>query len=384
MSDILATKYRPKKIADLVGQDHVVRILTNTIISGDLHNAYIFAGNLGSGKTSSARIFAASLNSPKGPTLEPDLSSPTIKAIFEGKSLDVIEMDAASNRGIDDIRDLKERIQYAPIECGYRFVIIDEAHALTGHAAESALKMIEEPPPRTIFIFATTDPQKMVPTIRSRCMILKFNKIHWSVLSNHLCHVADLEKMSYEKDAMKIAARLSSGSVRNSLQNLQTMHTYAGKNTITASIANECLNSVDENKYFELVDAIIGPDGSKPNAGDAFRVVDSLLGDGRDVGEVFDGLVGHLRNLLIICTSPKTNGLIDLTEDEKKRFIHQRQLLGSNSVAINFLLEAIDILADCRRQIQFNMNPQTMLEKFVIRSIVCFIGLKKQTPETTK
>lgn len=382
MSDILATKYRPRKIGDMIGQDHAVKILTNTILTKNFHHSYIFAGKFGSGKTSAARIFAASLNSPKGPTLEPDLSSAIVQSIFEGKALDVMEKDAASNRGIDEIRSLREEIMFAPIECRYRFVILDEAHALTGQAADAALKMIEEPPPNTIFIFATTDPQKIVSTIHSRSMVIKFNRVHWSALAEHLSNVATAEKIQFDPDAMRVAAKMSQGSVRNSLQNLQKMITYAGKNRITVEVANLALETVDESKYFELVDAIVGSDDGKPNAGNAYRVIDHLLGDGRDIGEVLDGFVGHLRNLLIICTSPTTAGLINLTEEEKKRYIHQRQKLGKGSVASSFLVDMIDILAQCRRHIAVNMNPQTMLETFVVKAILTFADLQKQQGAT--
>lgn len=382
MSNILATKYRPKKFADMIGQDHAVKILTNTVLNGNLHHAYIFSGKFGCGKTTAARVFAASLNSPKGPTLDPDLSAPNIQAILEGKSHDVMEMDAASNRGIDDIRQLKEQIGFSPLECRYRFVIVDEAHALTGQAAEAALKMIEEPPQNTIFVFCTTDPLKMVPTIRSRCMKVKFNKVHWTTLTDHLCKVAQAENVSFDQDAMKIAARLSQGSVRNSLQNLQTMITFAGKSKITTDLSLTALQAVDEAKFFDLVDAVLGPDGGKPNAGDAYRVIDNLLGDGRDVGEVLDGLVDHFRNLLIISTSPKTTGLINLTEEEKKRYVHQRQRLGGAQMASAYLVDMIDALAESRRQILVNLNPQTVLEKFVVKAILTYVDLQKQGAAT--
>lgn len=377
MSDILATKYRPKKLSDIIGQDHAVKILTNTILSGNFHHSYIFGGFFGSGKTSSARVFAASMNSPGGPTLDPDLSSSVVQDILLGKSADVMEMDAASNRGIDDIRSLREEIKFSPIQCKYRFVILDEAQAISGHAAEAALKMIEEPPPNTIFIFATTDPQKMISTIRSRSMVLRFNKVHWSVLHSHLCKIAELEKISYDSDALKIAARRSQGSVRNSLQNLQVLSTFSGKNKITVELATEALHFIDESIFFNLIDSITGTNGSKPNAAQAYKIIEDLLSGGRDIGEIVDGILGHLRNLLLISTCSQTSGLLYLTEEEKKRYTHQRQQIGNSANSIMFISEMIDLIAECNKQIMVNMNPQAVLENFCVKSIVSFASINK-------
>jgi len=358
--EILANKYRPKKLSDLIGQESVIRILSNSIQSGKLHHTYIFCGKFGCGKTSSARIFAASVNGKDGPTLEPDLSDPRIVEIFEGKSVDIIELDAASNRSIDDIRHLRERIRYSPVQSKYRFVIIDEAHRLTGDAAEAALKMLEEPPANCIFILCTTNPEDLKTTIHSRSMPLRFSKVAVDQLVLNLQKVAKAEGLSYDDAALKIAARLSKGSVRNSLQNLETMMTFANGAKITSEIAQQALSAVDENKYFDLVDAIL-----KPDAGEAMRIIDHLLGDGRDVGEVLDGLVGHIRTMLVIKTARDTAKLLSLTDDEKKRYVHQCQ-----SLSIPFLLQMIDYLAEVYKGISLNLNAQTMLEKFVVCSII--------------
>jgi len=357
---VLANKYRPKKIADLIGQDAVTKVLTNSITSGKLHHAYIFAGKFGCGKTSAARILAASVNGKNGPDLTPDMEDPDIQAIFEGKSIDIKEIDAASQRSIDDIRELKEAIRYAPLRLKYRFVIIDEAHRLTGAAAEAALKMIEEPPAGVIFILCTTDADKLKDTIHSRCMPLRFNKVSWDQIFLNLKKVAAAENLDCDENALKMAARLSKGSVRNSLQNLQMMTTFASGQKITTEIAQQSLSAVDENKFFDLVDAIL-----KPDAGEAMRIIDQLLGDGRDVGEVLDGLVGHIRTLLVIKTAKDTAKLLFLTEDEKKRFTHQSQ-----SVTIPLLMQMFDILIKNCKGIAMNLSPQAMLESFVINAII--------------
>lgn len=357
---VLANKYRPKKLADLIGQESVVKILANSISSGKLHHAYIFAGKFGSGKTSAARIFAASVNDKKGMTLTPDLEDPDIQAIFEGKSVDIMEFDAGSKGKIEEIRDLKEAIRYAPLRSKYRFVIIDEAHRLTGAAAEAALKMIEEPPQGCIFILCTTNADDLKETIHSRCLPLRFSKVATDQLIINLNKVVKSENLSCDDAAIKIAARLSKGSVRNSLQNLQIMMTFANGQKITSDIAQQALAAIDENKYFDLVDVIL-----KPDAGEAMRIIDQLLGDGRDVGEVLNGLVGHIRTLLVIKTAKDTAKLLFLTDEEKKRFIHQSQ-----STSIGLILQMIDSIAEVYKGIELNLPAQTMLEKFVICIII--------------
>lgn len=375
MSDILALKYRPKKLADVVGQDAAVRVLVNSIKSGEVHHAYIFAGHFGCGKTSTARIFAASLNNPGKISLEPNLESELVQSIFEGKHPDVIEMDAAALGRIDDIRDIKERARYSPIECRYKVFIIDEAHRLSGAAAEAALKLIEEPPAETIFILCTTDPQKLKETIDSRCMSLWFNKVSWDTLFSHLKNVADQEKLKYDELALRIAAKRAKGSVRNSLQNLQMLTTFAGQEKITQEVALAALGAVSESYYFDLVDAIIEP---TPDAGKAMRTVDQLLCGGRDVGEVIDDLVGHLRNLLILTTVSSTSGLLYLTEDDKKKFTHQLSKLPPGDKGVKLMSQMISYIADINRGITLNLHPQTLMEKFVVDSIVFGAKLKKE------
>lgn len=358
--NILANKYRPKKISDLIGQDASVKILTNTILSGKLHHAYIFAGNLGSGKTSSARLFAAAVNNKSGMTLSPDLDDPDIVAIFEGKSIDIMEFDAGSKGKIEEIRDLKEQIRYAPINNKYRFVILDEAHRLTGAAAEAALKMIEEPPANCIFILCTTNAEDLKDTIHSRCMTLRFNKVSWDQLYNNLVKVAKAENVQYDDVALRFAAKLSKGSVRNSLQNLQTLMTFANGQKITAEIAQTALAAVDENKYFDLFSMI-----AKPDAGEAMRVIDHIFADGREVGDILNGLISHIRTLLVIKTAKDTSKLLFLTDEEKKKYHNQSQ-----SVTIPLLLHMLDLIAEVAKGVSLNINPQTLLEKFIICSII--------------
>lgn len=370
MSDLaFANKYRPKKMSDLVGQDHIVKILSNAILTDSLHHAYLFGGKFGCGKTSAARLLAACVNNPGGSSLTPDESNPLVQSIFEGKSIDVKEIDAASNRGIEDIRALKESISFAPLESKYKFVIIDEAHRLTDAAAEAALKMIEEPPPNVIFVLCTTDVHKLKETIYSRCQPLRFSKIAWDVIGQQLSKVAKNENLDIDENAIKIAARLSKGSMRNALQNLQMMATLAGKQKITKELAEQALGAMDEGHFFVLVDAIL-----KPDAGEAMRVIDRILSDGRDIGDVLEGLVGHLRVLMLAKTCQSTSGLVYLTEAEKKRYEMQK-----NSIHLQLVVKMIELVGDINRAINLNMSPQVALETFVVQSIIEGAYLKKSS-----
>ena len=375
-SDSLALKYRPKKISDLIGQEQATRVLTNLISNavktGELNHAYLFAGKFGCGKTSAARIFAASVNNPSGISLEPDLSQPIVQSIYEGRHIDILEQDAAALGKVDEIRAIRENIRFSPLEARYRFVILDEAHRLTDAAAEAALKMIEEPPANTIFILATTDPDKIKDTIHSRCMSVNFRSIPWEIIYQHLRKVADLEKIECDDTALKIAAKRAKGSMRSSLQNLQKLSMYAGGKKITEQTAAECLQSVSESQYFDLVDSIL-----KSDIAQAMRSIDLMLGDGREVGDVLEGLVDHLRNLLIISSCRSTSGLLVLSEDEKKKYVSQIGRFPEGTKGVQVIAEMIDLLANVRKAIFLNMNPQTMLESFVIKTIIFQAALKR-------
>ena len=247
MSSIpFSLKYRPKKLDDIIGQEVVVQTLKNSFTSKNLHHAYILEGNTGSGKTTIARIMAAMENCEKGLTLEPCGICQNCREIFDGSSIDVKEIDAASNRGIDDIRALQKEIHFSPINCRVKYIILDEAHSLTGVAAESALKMIEEPPSNVRFILCTTEPEALKPTIHGRCINFNFSKISWMELYNHLVNICKLESIQYDDDAIKMMAKASKGSARNSLQNLQTVAEFAGSNKIIADSVSKSLGVIDE------------------------------------------------------------------------------------------------------------------------------------------
>ena len=368
MSDVaFSTKYRPHKLADVVGQDVVVRILTNSFNQKQFHHAYILEGYVGSGKTTVARIMAAMENCDKGPTLEPCGECKNCKSIFVGKSLDVKEIDAASNRSIDDIRDLQEQIRFHPLECRVKYVVLDEAHSLTGIAAEAALKMIEEPPPNVRFILATTDPQLLKPTIHSRCIILSFKRINWLELFHHVCKVADAENILYDENALKLVAKTASGSARNVLQNLQTLASYAGQDKITVEYAQTVLGGVDDVILFGLIDDIVNT-----NVAGAMQRIDELVVRGRNAGKIIEGLQIHLRNLILCKVCTESVAQFGITDDEAKKYLHQ-----ANQAKPDVAAMMLDLLKEVKDAVMVNMDLQSYLIKFVIKSIIFMKKMSK-------
>jgi DNA polymerase-3 subunit gamma/tau len=375
MSDALMLKYRPHKLADVVGQEHVVQTLNNALLSKNFHHAYLFQGSFGCGKTTTARIVAAMLNceAHKGPTAEPCGKCQMCREIFEGRCNDVREINAADNRKIEDIRALVEYVRECKtLIARYKVVILDEVHALTPEAAESALKLIEEPPSNVIFILATTDAQKMKATIHSRCMPFRFGKVAWPQLLTHLKSVAEQENIEADDAALRLAARLSKGSPRNALNNLQQLITFAGGQKITAEIAQNALGAVSENDYFALVDAIVSKDASS-----GMKIIQSVFGHGQDVEQITNGLLEHLRTLMVMTSCKDTAGLIYLSDEEKKKFGHQYA-----KVNIKFVVAMIKLLYEATSKVMVNLNPQTLFETFLIQSIIAGAEIEKAVKTT--
>ena len=365
MSSPFVKKCRPRKLEDVVGQAVTVQSLTNAFKANDLHHAYIFAGNLGCGKTSLARIMAAIENCLKKKS-EPCGECDNCKSILADKSIDVKEIDAASNRGIDDIREIKKDAEFNPIDCKTKYYIIDEAHSLTGYAAEAALKLIEEPPAHVRFILCTTDPHLLKDTILSRCIFFKFNKVNWSDLYSHLCNIAKKEKLNYEEDALKIAAKAAHGSVRDALQNLQSISSYVGRGQeLTYEKAKEIIGIPDERLYFVLINAI-----TKIDVPGGMQAISELLKDGKDAREIIDGLQNHLRNLMIVLTCGKQLDHFEFMEDEIKRLQHQKDSLSSKNKKVDMVLKWLNLLYDVNKGIIINLDLQMLLEKFVVEAIL--------------
>jgi DNA polymerase-3 subunit gamma/tau len=291
---VLARKWRPQRFEDVVGQRHVSVTLTNSIRTGRLSHAYLFAGPRGVGKTSMARILAKALDCEKGPAPEPCNECATCRAITEGHCLDVLEIDGASNRGIDDVRQLRESVKYAPASARAKVYIIDEVHMLTADAFNALLKTLEEPPRHVYFVLATTEPLRVPPTILSRCQRHDFGRLTGDELVANLRRIVAAEGIQIDEDALRLIARKSEGSVRDTLTLLDQV-SATGSGPFRAADVQEILGLSGTALYFELSDAVVAGDGRR-----ALLTLEQAYQQGLNLQELADELVHHFRDLLVL------------------------------------------------------------------------------------
>jgi DNA polymerase III subunit gamma/tau len=290
---VIARKWRPQTFGEVIGQEHVTRTLANAIVSGRVAHAYIFSGARGVGKTTTARILAKALNCAKGPAAEPCNECDSCREISAGSSMDVIEIDAASNRGIDQIRELREMVRYAPASSRYKVVILDEAHMLTDEASNALLKTLEEPPDRVVFILATTEPDELAETIRSRSQHFHFRALSFAEITAALGQIVSQEKWNVEPGALAVMARAAEGSVRDALSLLEQARAYSGE-TITDAQVRELLGVVPQETLDQLTAAI-----EQRSATLALELVHGLLAQGQNLPSFCREAIGHFRNLLV-------------------------------------------------------------------------------------
>jgi len=337
---VIARKYRPATFAEIVGQQHVTRTLANAIQSGRVAHAYIFSGVRGVGKTTTARILAKALNCVKGPTTEPDNTCDACREISAGTSLDVIEIDAASNRGIDQIRDLREMVRYAPASSRYKVVILDEAHQLTDEASNALLKTLEEPPERVVFILATTRAEDLVETIKSRAQLFQFRSLTFQEIAGEIERIARAENLKIDSGAVAVLARAAEGSLRDGLSLLEQAIAYSG-DTITDAQVRELLGVVAESTLDELVAAIFAQSTER-----ALALVHRLIADGQNLQHFCREAIRHFRNLLVARVCGADSNLIAAPSDERPRLAKQAAGFSEEDLTrfFNILLETDDDL----------------------------------------
>src|SRR5713101_2525291 len=355
---VIARKWRPQTFADLVGQEHVTETLANAIKKDRVAHAYIFSGARGVGKTTAARILAKALNCVNGPTAEPCGVCDSCKEIAAGSSLDVIEIDAASNRGIDQIRELREMVRYAPAAARSKVVILDEAHMLTGEASNALLKTLEEPPDRVIFVMATTEPENLVDTIRSRSQHFHFRALTFAEIGGRLQEIAAKENLRIEPGALAVIARMAEGSLRDALSLLEQARAFCGE-TIPDKEVRELLGVVPEDALEELVGAI-----ASGSADRALGLVHTFQKEGRNLQHFCREAIRHMRNLLIARVCGADSDLIAATPD-------QRPALGRAAAQFSEedLTRFFQILLQTDDDLRRKPDPRVHLEMGLLRLI---------------
>jgi DNA polymerase-3 subunit gamma/tau len=314
---VIARKYRPQTFTEIVGQQHVTQTLANAIKSNRVAHAYIFSGVRGVGKTTTARILAKALNCVKGPTAEPDNTCDSCREISAGTSLDVLEIDAASNRGIDQIRELREMVRYAPASSRYKVVILDEAHQLTDEASNALLKTLEEPPERVVFILATTRSEDLVDTIKSRAQLFNFRSLTFKEIAGEIERVAKSENLKIDPGAVAVLARAAEGSLRDGLSLLEQAIAYSG-DEITDTQVRELLGVVAESVLDDLVEAIVTQSAER-----ALSLVHRLITDGQNLQHFCREAIRHFRNLLVARVCGADSDLVTAPPDERPRLAEQ-------------------------------------------------------------
>jgi len=352
----LYRKYRPSTFADVIGQEHVTTPLSNALASGAIHHAYLFSGPRGCGKTSSARIMARSLNCEKGPTPTPcGLCQSCKDLVANGPgSIDVMELDAATHGLVDDARDLRDKAFFAPVQSRYKIYIIDEAHQLGPGAANALLKVVEEPPPHVIFIFATTEPDKLISTIRSRTHHYPFRLVPPGTLATHLEKICELEGIKVAKGVIPLVVRSSGGSVRDALSVLGQLLAGAGKDGVTYEIAVKLLGYTDGALLDEAIDALAAKDGTT-----LFNTIDHVIESGLDPRRFTQDFLERLRDLIII-GAVKENAshvLRDFPEDQLDRMRSQANIIGAAT-----LIRAADITSSGLTEMRGATAPRLTLE----------------------
>jgi DNA polymerase-3 subunit gamma/tau len=352
---VIARKWRPNAFKEVIGQDHVVRTLSNAITSGRIGHAFIFSGPRGVGKTTVARILARCLNCEQGPTAEPCLKCSNCTGVTSGSLVDVLEIDGASNNGVENVREICEAVRYAPASARYKIYIIDEVHMLSTAAFNALLKTLEEPPPHVVFIFATTEPQKIPLTIHSRCQRFDFRRIPLKQINSHLANIADKEGIEAEAAAIYMIAREADGSLRDAQSLLEQVISFSGDKLAEADVVDS-LGLMDRGVIFDISGAMLGGDGAA-----VLNMVEKIHEFGYDFKKVTAELLEHIRDLVVIKVSGA--GLLELPESELERLSAL-----AKSVEIDRLQMIFSVFTAGYTEVARSTTPRFAFEMMLVRA----------------
>lgn len=371
MHKALYREYRPQKFSDVVGQEHIVRTLKNEIISGNIAHAYMFSGTRGTGKTTAAKIFARAVNCLNPKDGEPCNECESCRAIINDSTVDIFEIDAASNNSVDDVREIRESVKYTPTNSKYKVYIIDEAHMLSKGASNALLKTIEEPPEYVVFIFATTEPNKMIPTVLSRCQRFDFKRITVEEMKNRMRYICSKEGVEVEEDALSVIARNSQGALRDALSILDRCILF-GESHLKYEDVLEILGIVNIDEIFGLSDDIINN-----NIPSALQKIDSFISSGKDIEILSSELIEHMRSLMI-CLAAKESAkdIISVSEEEFEKMKNSIQ-----NTDIDNIIRIINILSEVQNNLKYATDKRTIFEVGIIKAVKPVYDTSKQALE---
>ncbi len=355
---VIARKYRPQRFADVVGQEHVTQTLANAITQKRIAHAYLFCGPRGTGKTTVARIFAKALNCTNGPKVEFDDADLRVQEITDGRSLDVLEIDGASNNGVEQVRELRETCKYAPANAPYKIYIIDEVHMLSTAAFNALLKTLEEPPAHVKFMFATTDPEKVLPTILSRCQRFDLRRIPSALITKHLAEIAGKENVTIDAPALHAIARGADGGMRDAESTLDQLISFCG-DKIEESDVLSMFGLAAQNQILKLSHAVLAGEIST-----ALTQLDELARGGKDLGRLLGDLLNHFRNLLIYQVSKGNLNLLETSEAETSALKEQAGLATTDAFT-----RVLEVLADAELRLRDAASKKILLEVTMLRAI---------------
>jgi DNA polymerase-3 subunit gamma/tau len=361
---VIARKYRPQRFADVVGQEHVTQTLANAIAQKRIAHAYLFCGPRGTGKTTIARIFAKCLNCTGGPKVDFDDGDERCIEITEGRSLDVLEIDGASNNGVEQVRELRETCKYAPAKSPFKIYIIDEVHMLSTAAFNALLKTLEEPPAHVKFMFATTDPEKVLPTILSRCQRFDLRRIPSALITKHLAEIAAKEKVTIDAAALHAIARGADGGMRDAESTLDQLISFCGDKIEEPDVLS-MFGLAAQNQILKLSAAVLAGEIST-----ALTQLDELARGGKELGRLLGDLLNHFRNLLIYQVSKGDLNLLEVSEAEISALKEQAALVNTDS-----LTRVLEVLADAELRLRDAASKKILLEVSLLRAIEARIAL---------
>ena len=351
MHKALYRVYRPKNFNDVIGQEHIVRTLKNQIENNNVGHAYLFCGTRGTGKTSTAKIFSRAVNCTNLHNDEPCNECENCREILEDKTMDVVEIDAASNNSVDDIRELRENVKYSPAKAKYKVYIIDEVHMLSQGAFNALLKTLEEPPSYVIFILATTEPHKIPATILSRCQRFDFKRVTVKDISSRMRYICEKEGIEADEKALNLIARNSQGALRDALSILDQCISFEG-NKISYNDVIELLGSVNIEQLFDLAESIIKEDTRK-----SLQILNDFIIWGKDVRNLVNDLIDHFRNLMVCKISNDLDEIISLPEETIDLLKQQAETIDTNN-----LIRILNILSEAQDGMKISSNPRVLME----------------------